>query len=58
MRIERAASKMFHLRNPHSVLFLKEGIRHQTTVIPNPQIASVVFENPEIRHEDVRRNAM
>ena len=51
-------SRVFHSRIPYNILDLKLGIRPQQQLFPTPQIAQDIFEQTEMIHQDVRKNAM
>ena len=51
-------SRVFHGRIPYNILDLKLGIRPQQQPIPSLQIAQDVLHQTEMRHQDVRKNAM
>ena len=50
-------SRVFHGRIPHNILDLKLGIRPQQQPIPTSQIAQNFFDQTQMIHQDVHKNA-
>ena len=51
-------SRIFHGRLTYNILDIKLGSRPQQHPIPTSQIAQEIFDQTEMIHQDVRRNAM
>ena len=51
-------SRDFHGRFRYNILDVKLGIRPHNQPIPTSQIAQDVFDQTEINHQDIRKNAM
>ena len=52
------SSRLFHGGIPYNIVDLKMGIRPQQKLFPTSQIVQDVFDQTEIIHQDVRKNAM